>query len=61
MKGLFLVVTLLSMARFAKVDAAPCMYLTDSFSVASREAHAIFIGEVMKIEPFDSHGNGDQL
>ena len=58
MKSLFLAVTLISLSLFAKVNAAPCFAFSDSYPGAYTKARAVFIGEVIKIEPSDSYVDG---
>ena len=58
MKSLFLVVTLVSMSLVSKVNASPCFVFSDSYPAAYESARAVFIGEVVKIEPLNSYEDG---
>ena len=58
MKNLYLVVVIILMSLFAKANGAPCFSASDDFSEARGNARAIFIGEVMKIEPLTSYLDG---
>ena len=58
MKSLFLVVALISMSLVGKVNATSCFVISDSYPAAYNDARAVFIGEVVKIEPFTSEVHG---
>lgn len=57
MKTLFLAVTLVSLSLVSEVNASPCFPLTD-YLTTSKDARAIFIGEVVKREPLGSAVDG---
>ena len=54
MKSLFLAVAVVSMFLVSNVNATPCFVISDSYSEAYEKARAVFIGEVVKVEPFTS-------
>ena len=58
MRSLFVVVALVSMSLVFKVNAAPCFAVSDGYPTAYEHARAVFIGEVVKIEPFNSDFTG---
>lgn len=58
MRSLFVVVALVSLPVVAKVNATACFVVVDNHPEAYREARAVFIGEVIKIEPFNAEVRG---
>ena len=59
MRSLFLVVALISMCLVAKANVVACYVVAESYPTAYENARAVFIGEVVKIEPLTSYLKGE--